>query len=66
MKKSQKNLLIFTVVLFIISSCLVLLGSLAKLQHWPIAGALLIIGILTNISSFIIGGILSIQVIRTK
>ena len=57
MKKSLKNLLIFTVTLFVFSGIVMLFGAIAILQHWPWASPILILGIGLNLLSFIIGGI---------
>ncbi len=66
MNKSIKNLLIFSIVLFMSSGAITMLGALAKLQHWPWAGPWLIVGMLLNASSYLVGGVALIQYIRSK
>jgi 1,4-dihydroxy-2-naphthoate octaprenyltransferase len=66
MKNSIKNLLIFSIVLFMTSGALTLLGALAKLQHWSWAGPLLIVGMVLNACSYLVGGISLIKYLRTK
>lgn len=66
MKKSLKNLLIFTVVLFVFSGIITFAGALAKLQHWPWAGSALIIGMGLQMGCFLTGGVAIISYIRNK
>ncbi len=66
MNKSIKNLLIFSIILFMVSGAITVLGALAKLQHWSWAGPWLIIGMVLNACSYLVGGIALIQYIRSK
>lgn len=66
MNKSTKNLLLLGISIFIISGIITLLGALFKLEHWPMAGTLLTLGIVTQAVAYLIGGIALIQYIRTK
>jgi hypothetical protein len=50
MKRSTR-ILLFT--LFVLSLFIVLLGALAKIQHWPIANVLLPIGMLAQFCSIV-------------
>lgn len=66
MKKSLNNLLIFTVILFVVSGIITFAGAMAKLQHWPWAGAALIIGMCLQMCSYLTGGLATISYIRNK
>ncbi len=66
MKKSRKNLLILVVVMFILGGAITVIGALAKLQHWPWAGSALIIGMGMHAASYLAGGIILVQYIRSK
>ncbi len=66
MKKSTKNLLILAIIFFVIGVVIILMGALAKLQHWPWAGPLLTAGMLSQAASYLLGGFLLIQSIRSK
>ena len=66
MKKSLKNLLITTVIIYVISGIITFAGALAKLQHWPWASSAMIIGFFLQMLCFVTGGIAVIYYIRTK
>jgi hypothetical protein len=66
MKQSIKNLLILAIILFVLGAVITLMGALAKLQHWPWAGTCLISGIIIHACSYLLGGFILIQTIRSK
>lgn len=66
MKKSLKNLLILAVILFVVGGAITVIGALAKLQHWSWAWPALIIGMVLHAASYLLGGIILIQYIRSK
>ena len=49
--KQRTKVLVF--ILFVLSSATVLAGSLAKIQHWPIANVLLPVGMLAEFISVV-------------
>jgi 1,4-dihydroxy-2-naphthoate octaprenyltransferase len=66
MQTDIKTLLIISIVIFSISGAVILLGALSKLQHWSLAGPLLIIGMCLQMVSYLFGAFTLIKYIRTK
>lgn len=66
MKPNTKILLICCIALFVVASAITLMGALAKLQHWPIAGSLLTSGLVVQAASLLFGGFAVIRYLRDK
>ena len=45
---------------------MITLGALSKLQHWPMAGPLLISGTLLNVLSYVLGIVGLVMYLRKK
>jgi uncharacterized integral membrane protein len=66
MREQTKKILLIVIVIFTISGAISLIGTLAKLQHWPIAGLLLNIGIIGCTICYLLGGFAIFQYIKDK
>lgn len=66
MADTLKKILIAAAIVFLLSGVLITLGALSKLQHWPMAGPLLISGTLLNVLSYVLGIVGLVMYLRKK
>jgi len=66
MNPSHKTILILTIVFFFLGGAFILVGAVAKLQHWSWAGPCLIGGITMQFLSYLLGAALLLLYITRK